>query len=270
MNEGNQLDQEEEEAVEERLSLRAPMIYEVVRREGEEELRRPDRSLWWSGLVAGFALSTSVYFESFLHHYLPDRPWRPLVENFGYSFGFVLVILGRLQLFTENTISVILPILAAPSWQGLVNIARLWTIVLLANLLGTLISAGLAVHGHFAEPDQLASALDLARHYAEPGPLEILLKAIPAGFLIAALVWILPGARGSELWVIILVTYVIALGDLAHVIAGATEIFMLVFTYEIGVGTALAEYLLPSLLGNIAGGTLLFAVLAWAQVSQEL
>lgn len=270
MNDENKLDEQEEDAVEGHMALRAPMIYEVVKRQGQEELRRPTHSLFWSGLIAGVALSTSVYFESFLHHYLPDERWRPLVENFGYSFGFVLVVLGRLQLFTENTITVILPMLRNPGLGIIGNVARLWGVVLVANLVGTLLSAALAVFGHIAEPDQLASALELARAYADHTPLEMLLKSVPAGFLVAALVWIMPGARGSEFWVIVLVTYVIALGDLTHVVAGATEIFMLVFIGEVGPGAAMLHYLLPSLIGNIAGGTLLFAVVAYAQVSQEL
>ncbi len=252
------------------LSLNSPMIYEVVRREGVEELRRPTHSLWWSGFIAGIALSTSVFFESFLRHYLPDAPWRPLVQSFGYCFGFVLVILGRLQLFTENTITVILPMLTDFKGRVLVNVARLWSVVLLANLAGTLVSAAMAVYGDIASPEQLASAMELARHYADHTPLEMLLKSIPAGFLVAALVWILPGARGNEFWVIVLVTYVIGLGGLTHVVAGATETFMLVVAGELGVLPALYGNLLPSLVGNIAGGTLLFSVLAYAQVRQEL
>lgn len=264
------LDEREKDEVEEHLPLRAPMIYEIVRRQGLEELRRPVHSLWWSGLAAGIALSTSVYFESFLHHYLPDAHWRPLVENFGYSFGFLLVILGRLQLFTENTITVVLPLLIQRNLRALRGVARLWGVVLCANIVGTLLSAAIAVYGGIAEPQHLEAALALARSYVDNTPMEMLLKGIPAGFLVATLVWTLPGSRGNEFWVIVAVTYVIALGGLTHVVAGATEVFMLVFTGEVEPLRSVVAYLLPTLVGNIVGGTMLFSVLAYGQISEEL
>ncbi|SMF21806.1 Formate/nitrite transporter FocA, FNT family [Tistlia consotensis] len=264
------LDEKEESAVEERVSLRAPLVYEIISRDGEEELIRPMASLWWSGVAAGICLSTSVFVESFLHYYLPDRPWRPLAESLGYSFGFLLVILGGLQLFTENTITVILPLLARPTRRNLVAVLRLWAVVLLANLVGTLLSAALAVHGGIATDAQLGAALDLARHYVEYTPLEMLLRGVPAGFLIAALVWMLPSSRGSEFWVITTVTYVIALGGLTHVIAGSTEVFLLTLTGELGVPGTLFGVILPTLVGNIVGGTVLFSLLAYGQVSSEI
>jgi formate/nitrite transporter FocA (FNT family) len=95
--------------------LSAPAIYETIRREGEEELERPGLSLALSGLMAGIAIGFSVVGEAMLRAYLPDQPWRHLVESFGYTFGFVIIIMARLQLFTENTMSPVLPLLIAPS-----------------------------------------------------------------------------------------------------------------------------------------------------------
>lgn len=264
------LTSEDHKDVDDNLGLRAPVVYEIVRRTGEEELRRPSLSLWWSGVAAGVALSTSVYCEGFLHNVLPDAPWRPAVENFGYCLGFLIVILGRFQLFTENTITVILPLLAQRTWSNLGKVARLWTIVFIANMAGSLVSAGLAVFGQVAEAEQLAGALEISRHFAEKGPWETLRHGIPAGFFIAALVWILPNAKGSEFWVIVAVTYAIALGDFAHVVAGSTEVFLLMLIGELGVVQTLFAYILPALIGNVIGGTVLFSLIAYGQVSAEI
>ncbi|MEO0714895.1 MAG: formate/nitrite transporter family protein, partial [Pseudomonadota bacterium] len=96
------------------------------------------------------------------------------------------------------------------------------------------------------------------------------LRALPAGFIIAGLVWMLPSAKGSEFWMIFTFIYLIALGDFAHVIVGSVELFALVWAGDVGLGKVAAANILPALLGNITGGTGLFALLAWAQVREEI
>src|SRR5215469_15499675 len=92
----------EVEDVEERSRPRTPVIYEVVRRMGEEEMERPAVSLWWSGVAAGLSISFSLLAQAILQTHLPDAPWRDLVSSLGYVVGFLMVVLSRQQLFTEN------------------------------------------------------------------------------------------------------------------------------------------------------------------------
>src|SRR5580692_3952652 len=99
------------EGVEERSSPRTPVIYEIVCRLGEEEMARPVTSLWWSGVAAGLSISFSLLAQAILRAHLPDEAWRPLVTSFGYSIGFVMAVLSRQQLFTENTVTVVLPVM---------------------------------------------------------------------------------------------------------------------------------------------------------------
>src|SRR5665811_1481586 len=127
--------------VEELSSPRTPVIYEVVRRIGDEEMQRPATSLWWSGVAAGLSMSFSLLAQAILETHLPDTPWRPLVSGFGYCVGFLMAVLGRQQLFTESTITVVLPVFADLNGANIWRMARLWTIVLVANLAGTLIAA---------------------------------------------------------------------------------------------------------------------------------
>jgi len=95
----------ERQDVEELSAPRAPVIYEVVRQQGEDELCRPDGSLFWSGIAAGITIMASVIVQGALRQKLPDAPWREAVSGIGYSVGFLMVILGRMQLFTEQTMS---------------------------------------------------------------------------------------------------------------------------------------------------------------------
>jgi formate/nitrite transporter FocA (FNT family) len=246
-------------------------LYSIILREGEDELQRPKISLWWSGLAAGIGISTSVLAEGIIRSNLgSDHPYLTLIESLGYSLGFVLVILCRLQLFTENTITVVLPVLAEPTRNRFYRTARLWAIVLAANLCGTLFTAAIAVHGGILTADTLAAILEISNHLAALTPFETFLRGIPSGFFIAALVWMLPSAKGSGVLVIVLFTWLIAAGGFTHVIAGSNEIFTLVLNGNMDIFTALINHISPVLVGNILGGTGLFAMLAYGQVHEEM
>ena len=146
-----ELTEGEKTLVEERTALRAAVVHEAIREQGEAELRRPILALAWSGLAAGLSMGFSMISQGLLQSHLPDAPWRPLITNLGYSVGFLVVILGRQQLFTENTLTVILPLLARRRASTLVAVVRLWSIVLIANLVGALAIAWLIGHSSVFE-----------------------------------------------------------------------------------------------------------------------
>ncbi len=260
----------EEHSVEDATKLQARLVYEVIRREGEDELARPLLSLAYSGLAAGLMISFSVVAEGVLRAYLPDADWSYLVENLGYSVGFLVVILGRMQLFTENTITSVLPLMSRPSLTKFRDVARLWAVVLAANLAGAVIAASFIVYGNAFEGVVMGAIVDLSHHAIEPGPWLLFWKAVPAGVLVAAIVWMMPSCEGNEFSMILAFTWLIAAGGFAHIVAGSVEASILVLRGELGVGEALSGFTLPVLAGNIVGGTLVFALLAWGQVHAEL
>lgn len=264
------LTESERALVEDHRRLSARSLYTVVLAEGEEELSRPTMSLIPSGIAAGLGISTSVMAEGVLHMKLAEHTYRDLLQDLGYSVGFILVILSRMQLFTENTLSVVLPLLYAPGWDKLFNTMRLWGVVLLANMLGCAVTAFLTVHFGRFNPEVVTGMIEISRHYVEIEGNEALLNGVPAGFLIAAVVWMLPSSKGFEILVILVFTYLIAVTGLTHVVAGATEVFLVVFTGDISFWDGLLRNLLPTLAGNVIGGTFLFAVLAHGQVRNEV
>lgn len=169
---------------------RARIIYEVIRRQGDEELRRPIGSLFWSGLAAGITIMASVIAEGALRHKLPaEMPMRQVISDLGYTLGFLMVILGRMQLFTEQTIVTVLPNMAAPGWRKLGVTVRLWAVVFVANMLGTCVAAVIIVHLHLTGRELTEAMLEVS---------GTLLQGIPAGFLIASVAWIRAGVSGSE------------------------------------------------------------------------
>jgi len=267
---GGPISAEEEEEIEEYQKLRPVAIYEVVRREGVEELGRPWRSLWWSGLAAGLSIGLSLTAQGTLHALLPDAPWRPLVASLGYTVGFLIVILARQQLFTEITLTAVLPVLADPGRKVLAALARNWSVVFLANMAGALVFAAVLSLEGILPPFAREGALAVSAHAVERELGAGFMRAIFAGWMIALLVWLLPLAEAARFWVIALLTYLIAVFELSHVVAGSVELFLLMFTGQLGVLEGLGRHLLPWLAGNIIGGSALFALLAYGQVRDEL
>lgn len=197
-------------------------------------------------------------------------PGRELLVALGYPVGFVLVIMGKMQLFTENTVTAVLPLATHPTLRNLGRTLRLWTAVLLANLAGTWLVAALMAHQLILSPEQLRAAIDLSRTALDHSPAQVLLLGMPAGFLVATIAWILPNVRRSEFPVVVLITYAIAVGGFSHVVAGSGEAWLLALSGQTSFAAALGGYILPALIGNIIGGTGLFAVLAHGQVRPEI
>lgn len=264
------LTDEERAAVSEKQTASPRIIHEVVRRHGDEEMERPAASLIFSGLAGGIGICASILAQAQLEMLLPDAPWRPLVASFGYTVGFLIVILGHLQLFTESTLSAVIPVATHPGWSNGFRLLRFWLLVLGANLAGTLLIALSFDQQWIIAAHQHQAMLDLSSHLLDRDFVQTLRMGIPAGFLIAAVPWMLPSSKGQEFWVIVTLTYLIALGGFAHVVAGSGEAWLLALSGKASFAHALFGIILPSFIGNVIGGTGLFAVLAHAQVRREL
>jgi len=264
------LTREETRSVKERKRLRAAVVYEIIRLEGEAELARGFPALWWSALAAGISIGFSVLSQAMLSASLHDVPGGGVIADLGYSVGFLIVILGRQQLFTENTLTAVLPIMVRKDWSGIWDVLRLWGIVLAANLVGCFLFAAFLAFSGALSAEMTAAVTEIGRELMANTPLEMFVKGIVAGWLIAALVWILPSAENTEIFIITLITYIIALGDFTHIIAGSVEAIYMWLVGEESFLRVFGVFFLPTLLGNVAGGTILFAVVSYAQVREEL
>lgn len=263
---GLELSEPEAQEAQERSSATVKVVYEAVRREGEEELKRTSSALWWSGLAAGLSMGFSLMIQGVLRHGLPDTPWRHLVAGLGYSAGFVVVILGRQQLFTENTLTPILPLLRRKSWSSLLNVGRLWAVVLIANLAGCTIIAWLLACTEAFPADVRDSFVASAREATEMPFAIALLRGIFAGWLMALLVWLLPFAEHARFFVIVMMTWMISICGFTHIVAGSVETIFLTSGGIHSWQQAVGGYIVPVLIGNIAGGVSLVAALNHAQV----
>jgi formate/nitrite transporter FocA (FNT family) len=263
----NDLSGDEQEEAVRRSAPRAVVVFEAIRHEAVEELARENPELFWSGFAAGLSMGFSFVAEALLHAALPDTPWRPLISKFGYSIGFMIVILGRQQLFTENTLTPVIHVLRERRLAVLWDMLRLWGVVLAANILATML---FGVGLYFSEV--FGTAQTTALHSIAVSPVsggfgQTLVSAVFAGWLIALMVWLLPVAESARVAVIIIITYLIGLGGFSHIIAGSTLVFYALAADAASLAEALGSFFLPTLLGNIIGGVAFVAALNYAQVS---
>ena len=256
------------EEADDRSSTSAKVIHEAIRLEGTEELERPSSSIGWSGLAAGLTMGCSMLGDGLLRAALPDAPWRELVSALGYSLGFLFVTMGRQQLFTETTLTVMLPVLHKT--HGVRDVARYWSIVFAANIIGTIIfAAAVSMPGLFA-PAAAHQFSELGMKAVEPGFLGVLVKGVFAGWLIALMVWLMPAASSARIFVIVAVTWLISVAKFSHVIAGAAETAFATMQGAIPWERSVIGFLLPALIGNSIGGVVFVALLNHAQVKQEV
>jgi formate/nitrite transporter FocA (FNT family) len=164
--------------------------------------------------------------------------------------------------FTENTLTVILPLLLTRDLSTLLNVARVWGVVLVANLLGTWAIASVAGRAELVSPEVRAAFFEIGRTAIEGGWTTIFIRAIVAGWMIAIMVWMLPAAESSRPIIIIVMTYLVGLGEFPHVVAGSIDAFYLAVTAAEG-------WYRSTLLGNIVGGVSLVAIINHAQVISE-
>jgi formate/nitrite transporter FocA (FNT family) len=260
------IDSREQEIVAQHETASAKLVHEIIRQRGIGELERTTTSLIWSAIGAGFTIGISLFAMAAIERAAPGSRALPLLLALGYAMGFVAVIAGRMQLFTESTITAVLPLATTPSWSNLWRTLRLWALVLSGNVLGTFLFA-LLVHYDVTRLPEISALIERQSAAAMTIYLEApFWKGIPAGFLLAVAVWASPNLEKQELLLIVLFTGLMAIGEVAHSIVGSAEMWIAMLAGEVAFAEGIGGFLIPCALGNLVGGAVLFALLAHAQV----
>lgn len=248
----------------------AEEIYENVREAATEELKRPVAALFWSALAAGLTIGFSFVAGAYLTT-LVAEPYKVSAAAIGYPLGFCFVVLSRHQLFTENTLEPIIPLLHKPQWATLQKVLVLWGIVLVGNMIGVVIFAGVAALTPVVAPEVKQAMLQLAEHATEGGFGLVFYRAIFAGWLIALMAWLVASTRQTlaQLALIWLTTAPIAALGFRHSIAGSVEACYRAFGDSALWGDMIGNFVVPAILGNIVGGVIFVALLNHGQVAAD-
>jgi formate/nitrite transporter FocA (FNT family) len=245
--------------------LTAHEIYDHVEQAGRDELARPVVQLAFSGLAGGFVMGLSGFGVALVRSYLGDGESARLASFALYPAGFVAVIIGRAQLFTENTLFPVLVVLREPA--RLLRMLRLWVVVLACNLLGALLFSLLVSRTGALKPEALEKLGSLGHEAVAPGWSELFWAAVVGGWLIAMVAWLVSASHSTfgQLALIWFFTFIVGAGHFAHSIAGSSEVLVAVLHGDISVGTFL-HWLSAAVVGNAVGGVGLVSLLNYGQV----
>lgn len=263
-------DGSEIEVDEDNLPSRAAAVHEQIRQEGEKELERDGLALMWSAIAAGLSISASLVTKGILHEQLEDTPARFFLENLGYTVGFIIVIMARQQLFTENTVTAVLPVMHKPTLKNFGILLRLWSVVLAGNIVGAACASLAFIYLPLFEPSILGAFHTISMEIMAKDPAQMFVSGVVSGWLIATMVWMLPSAGAAKIWVILLMTYLVSIGNLTHIVVGSVEVLYLVLSGAIRWQQFIWPFAIPTLAGNIIGGTFIFALISHAQIRNDL
>ena len=263
------LTKREKSEVQKKRPPRPVVLHEVVRLEGERELARRFAALLLSAVAAGLTMGFSFVARALIHGHLGDYPERVLIESLGYSLGFVITIVARQQLFTENTMTAVLPLMADPSWSKLASLGRLWGTVLLGNVIGVAIFSFGTLHLQQYDSETQNALIGICEDLMRNTPWQMVTKGIMAGWLIATMVWMIASTTNAQLPIIIVVTSLIAIGGYTHIVVGSAESLYLVFAGKLSLYGYFFDFALPTLAGNVMGGSLIFALISHAEVRSD-
>ena len=239
-------------------------IYQRVVAYGDYELSTGTRELVFSGLAGGFAISITFLLYVELYGQFDGTP---VVSHLLYPLGFMYIILGGYQLYTENTlppVAIVLERLAS-----LPSLARVFGLVLLGNLVGAVFGALMLYYGEVLNHPE--AAILIGETALDTGWIPLFFKAVFAGLIVAGVVWMdfAAGDTVSRLLIIYLAFLAIPVAGLYHVVVSATELVYLVLATDAALWPGLYGFLLPVLLGNTLGGILLVTVVNFFQTTDR-
>jgi formate/nitrite transporter FocA (FNT family) len=243
-------------------------IYERVCDDTVEELRRPPSSLAFSGLFAGFTIALAPLAYALALVTLGDDGSAKFAAALLYPIGYIAVIVGRAQFFTENTLYPVMVSMRKPEF--LRTSSRLWAIVYATNLAGALLFALLAIYtGAFGEPVQAKLVAEGVGDTA--GPLSTTFwSAVVTGWLLALVAWLVEASEHAigQIAVIFAITFLVGLGGFDHCIATTVEAFCALFEGPLSLGDLLG-WLAVTSVGNVVGGVMIVAAINYGQVRGE-
>ncbi len=240
-------------------------IYKQVATSGREELKRSSTALGISGIAGGTFMGLTALGTALAMSLLGDSPGAQFISKMFYPIGFIVVMIGRAQLFTENTLYPVALVLAER--RHLWNTLRLWSIVLPCNIVGALGFSVLAARTPGIHPGVLQALNHLGVQAISQPTSTVFWSGIFAGWLIAMAAWLVSGSHSvtGSILIIWLLTFAVGLGDFAHCIASSAEIFVAALNHSVA-WSAYPRWLLAAVTGNICGGVGMVTLIEYGQV----
>ncbi len=243
-------------------------IFHRLMATADEEFSRSSRLLFLSGLAAGLSIGLTFLARATLYGLLPEDT-TGLVGNLLYPIGFIFIVLGRYQLFTENTLTPVTLVLTRLA--SLPGLLKIWGLAYTANLTGATIAAFLFSRTDIFDATTAAAAYQFGEHALEMTWNGLFFKGVVAGWMVAGMVWLTHAVRDAvtRFFIVYLTMYLVPSVGLFHCVIGACEMAYFVFEGGATVSEALVDFQIPVTLGNTVGGVLFVALPNYFQTRGE-
>jgi formate-nitrite transporter family protein len=250
--------------------LSAVEIHDNILEPAKKEMDRPASSLLWSALASGMVIGFSFLASAFTSHLVPEEYARA-AASVAYPLGFIFVVMARSELFTENTLDPVVPLLEQRNMETFRKLLRMWALLLIGNMVGALIFGWVLARTPVVEDSLRPSLLKIATEVSSGGFGHVLYAAIFAGWLIALMSWVLAATHNTLAQIVLvwLCTAPISALHFRHSIAGAVEAFYRAASGGASWGSMVGSFVVPAVIGNVIGGVLLVALLNYGQVAEE-
>jgi formate/nitrite transporter FocA (FNT family) len=245
-------------------------IHDIILEPAKEEMDRPASSLLWSSLASGMVIGFSFLASAFAASIASEK-YAHAAASAAYPLGFIFVVMARSELFTENTLDPVVPLLEQRNRETFMKLLRMWALLLTGNLVGALIFGWVLARTPVVSAELHPHLQHIAEQATSGGFATILYAGVFAGWLIALLSWVLAATHSTpaQLALIWLCTAPISAFHFRHSIAGSVEAFYRAAGGEASWGSMLGNFVTPAVLGNAIGGVLLVALLNYGQVAPE-
>src|SRR3982751_912375 len=242
--------------------LSAVEIHDNILEPARKEMDRPASSVFWSALASGMVIGFGFLAHAFTSH-LVSEPYQRAAAAAAYPLGFIFVVMARSELFTENTLDPVVPLLDEQTWEAFRKLLRMWALLLVGNLIGALIFGSVLARTPVVEPELHSSLMKIATEVSAGGFGHVLYAGIFAGWLIALLSWVLAATHDTTAQIVLvwLCTAPISALHFRHSIAGSVEAFYRASAGGASWGSMLGDFVVPAVIGNAIGGVLLVALL---------
>ena len=240
-------------------------IFEQVVKNGREELSRPLAALLFSGFAGGIGMGLTGFSVALALSYLGSSPVAQFVSFCFYPIGFIVVIIGRAQLFTENTLFPV--VLVLDEHKHVLATLRLWALVFVSNVAGAVVVGWLLMKTGALPPNFADALAGLGTRAVEGNFSVIFAKGVIGGWLIALVAWMVSASHWTigQVVIIWMLTFIVGAGHFSHCIASSSEIIAAVLSGHLRFINYFA-WLLPATLGNVVGGVLIVSLLNYGQV----
>ncbi|WP_330633099.1 formate/nitrite transporter family protein [Halocatena halophila] len=244
----------------------ADEVFQRIVAAADEEITSGSRELFFSALAAGFAITITFLLYSSM---TAQTGGDPVLSTILYPLGFIYIIIGNYQLYTENTLPPVA--LTLDRLASMPALLRHWFIVLIGNFTGGAMGAMTLTWGGVFSPGAAQAALEHAETGVHTPVSSLFFKAAFAGLIVAGVVWIVYAVQDtiSRLVVVYLAFLAIPMGNLFHVVVSFTEMIYLVLGGHLALSEGVIHFVLPVLLGNTFGGIVLVTVVNYFQTTEH-